>query len=319
VVVAAPSAAQLQDARRAIRGIAIRTPLVPLNGYDGPGGIFLKLENLQPTGSFKIRAAANAIAHVAPGELARGVVTASAGNMGQAVAWEARRRSIACAVVVPDTAPEAKLDGLRRLGAQIIAVPFDRWWSTLADRSYPGVEGTFIHPFDDEHVLAGDGTIGLEIAEDLPHVDTVLVPWGGGGLSTGIASAIKAVKPTTRVFAVEVEGAAPLAPSLEAGQPMAIEYRPSFVDGIGSKTVFANMLELARRHLDGSLVTTADEVAKAVRLLVIRNHVVAEGAGATALAVALSGLAGTGQIVCVVSGGNLDAHKLSEILEGRTP
>ena len=315
----APSAAQIDDARRALQGVALRTPLVRLNGHDGPADIFLKLENLQPIGSFKIRAAANAMAHLTPRELARGVLTASAGNMGQAVAWEARRRSLRCTVVVPETAPEAKLDGLRRLGAQIVAVPFDRWWSTLVDRSFPGVEGTFIHPFDDERVLAGDATIGLEIAEDLPDVDTVLVPWGGGGLSTGIASAIKAVRPSCRVFAVEVDGAAPLAPSLESGKPAAIEYRPSFVDGIGSKTVFANMLELAQRHLDGSLVTSAAEVAKAVRMLVMRNHVVAEGAGATALAVALAGLAGTGRIACVVSGGNLDAHKLSEILEGRTP
>lgn len=297
----------------------MRTPLVPLNIRDAPATIHLKLENLQTIGSFKIRAAAFVMAMTPPDELANGVVTASAGNMGQAVAWEAARRGIPCTVVVPDTAPQRKLEAMRQLGARIISVPFDEWWATLDARTYKGVEGRFIHPFDDELVVAADGTIGLEILEEQPDIEVILVPWGGGGLSTGIAAAVKAIKPACRVFAVEVEGTAPLAPSLEAGRPITIDFHPSFVDGIGSKTVFPNMLELAQGVLAGSLVTTVEETAHAVRLLMERNHVVAEGAGAASVAVALSGRVDAGRIACVVSGGNIDAHKLVTILEGNVP
>ena len=319
MVTAAPSIARIREARGSLVGAAIRTPLVDLNMEDALAGIHLKLENLQPVGAFKIRAAACAMAFAQPADLGRGVLTASAGNMGLAVAWEARRRGIPCTVVAPDTAPKAKLDGLRRLGARVVSVSFDRWWSTLAERSYPGIEGAFVHPFDDENVMAADGTIGLEIVEDLPDVDVVLVPWGGGGLSIGIAAAIRAVKPSCRVFAVEVDGAAPLAPSLAAGRPVVVDYRPSFVDGIGSKTVFQNMFDLAREYLAGSLITTPDGAARSVRILLERNRVVAEGAGAAAVAVAISGQAGNGRIACVISGGNFDLHKVGTILEGRTP
>jgi threonine dehydratase len=314
-----PGLERIHTARKAIAGAVVRTPLLPLNVPEAPAEIHLKLENLQPIGAFKIRAAAFAMACVPAGELRRGVLTASAGNMGRAVAWEARRLGVACTVVVPDTAPGSKVEAIRSLGARIVRVSFDRWWSTLADRGYEGIEGTFIHPFDDENVIAADATIGLEIVEDLPDVDVVLVPWGGGGLSTGIGAAIRAVKPSCRVFAVEVEGAAPLARSLEAGKPMTIDYRPSFVDGIGSKTVFPEMLQLARQLLAGSLTTTVAETARCVRLLVERNHVVAEGAGAVPVAVALSGQAGGTRIACVVSGGNIDSHKLAAIIEGRVP
>ena len=319
MVTAAPSIERIREARDSIVGAAIRTPLVPLNMDGGPAGIHLKLENLQPVGAFKIRAAACAMAAARPTDLERGVLTASAGNMGVAVAWEARRRGIPCTVVAPETAPEAKLDGLRRLGARVVSVSFDRWWTTLSERSYPGIEATFIHPFDDEHVMAADGTIGLEIVEDLPDVDVILVPWGGGGLSIGIAAALRAVKKSGRVFAVEVDGAAPLAPSLAAGRPVTVDYRPSFVDGIGSKTVFPNMLDLAREYLAGSLITTPDEAARSVRILLERNRIVAEGAGAAPVAVAMSGQAGHGRIACVISGGNIDVHKVVAILEGRTP
>jgi len=299
--------------------VAIRTPLLPLNLRGAPAEIHLKLENLQPIGAFKIRAAAFAMACIPPRDLGRGVLTASAGNMGRAVAWEARRLGIPCSVVVPDTAPEIKLEAIRLLGAQIVQVSFDRWWRTLADRGYEGLGGTFIHPFDDENVIAADATIGLEIVEDLPDVDVILVPWGGGGLSIGIATAIRAVKPSCRVFAVEVEGAAPLAPSLAAGKPVTIDYRPSFVDGIGSKTVFPDMLDLAVELLAGSLIATVDETAACVRLLAQRNRVVTEGAGAVPVAVALSGRVDGSQIACVVSGGNIDPHKLAAIIEGRLP
>lgn len=247
---------------------------------DTPAEIYLKLENLQPIGAFKTRGAAFAMAEMPRENLSRGVVTASAGNMAQAVAWNARQLGIPCTVIAPDTAPQAKLEGIRRLGGHVVLVPFDRWWQTLIDRRFPGVEGAFIHPFDDENVIAGNGTIGLEILEDLPEVDTILVPWGGGGLAIGIAAAVRALTSSCLVVAVEVETGAPLAASLRAGAATNVQYRPSFVDGIGSKSVLPNMLKLAQLFLAGSLVATLDETAAAVRLLAERNRVVAEGAGA---------------------------------------
>jgi len=259
------------------------------------------------------------MARLKPADLACGVLTASAGNMAQAVAWNARRLDVACTVVAPESAPAAKLAAVERLGAKVIKVSFDRWWQTFVERGYPGAEGTFIHAFDDPHVMAGNGTIALEIFDDLPEVDTILVPWGGGGLSLGIAAAVRALNPACRVFAVEVEGAAPLAASWAAGAPVVVDFRPSFVDGIGSKTVMPNMLELALGCLQGSLVVAVEEVASAVRLLAERNHLVAEGAGAAAIAAALSGRAGKGRTACVLSGGNIDPHKLALILRGGVP
>ncbi len=311
----------IRAARERIAGAAIRTPLVQLDlagGREAPADVevWLKLEMLQPVGSFKIRGAANAMALMERSELARGVVTASAGNMAQGVAWNARRLGLSCTVVAPDHAPEAKIRAVKRLGANVLTVPFDEWWQAFADRGRPGVEGAFVHAFDDERVMAGNGTIGLELIEDLPDVDTVLVPWGGGGLTCGIASAVKALRPSCRVLAVEVETGAPLSASLAAGRPATVDYTPSFVDGIGSKTVFASMLERAQRLLGGSVVVSLDEVAAAVRLLATRVHVVAEGAGAAALAAALSGRAGTGRMACIVSGGSIDAGTLAKILTG---
>ena len=269
---------------------------------------------LQPIGSFKLRGAGNAIACADPAALARGVWTASAGNMAQGVAWNARRLGVPCTVVVPDHAPRAKLDAVERLGARVIPVPVERWWRVLEEHGYPGIEGLFIHPVSDPAVIAGNGTIGLEIVEDLPDVDTVLVPWGGGGLSCGIAAALRALKPTARVFACEVETAAPLAPSLAAGRPVAVEYRASFVDGIGARGLLSEMWPMAQELLAGSLVVSLEETKAALRTLVSRARVVAEGAGAVPVAAALSGRAGGGKIVCVVSGGNIDREKLAEIL-----
>jgi threonine dehydratase len=311
--------AAVEAARRAIAGVAIRTPLVELPLPEPPARIFLKLENLQPTGAFKIRGAAYAMACLTPEQLQRGVLTASAGNMAQALAWTARQAGVGCTVVAPESAPAAKLDAVRGLGATVIPVSFDRWWQTFVDRSYPGIDATFVHAFADERVIAGNGTIGLEIFEDLPDVDTVLVPWGGGGLATGIAVAVRARNPSVRVFAVEVDGAAPLAASLEAGRVATVDYKPSFVDGIGSKTVMPEMLERARDLLAGSLVVSVSEVADAVRVLASRNRVVAEGAGAAPVAAALSGRSGGRVVACVVSGGNIELHKLGVILEGRVP
>ena len=315
----AVSLAAIEDARRRIAGTALRTPLVRFNGLEMTAEIYLKLENLQPIGSFKIRGAANAMAHLTPAQLQRGVLTASAGNMAQGVAWRARELGIPCTVVAPETAPETKLHAIARLGGRVITVPFQRWWQTFEDRAYPGVDATFIHAFDDPHEMAGNGVIGLEILEDLPDVDAVLIPWGGGGLACGIASALRAKKPTCKLYAAEVATAAPLAASLSAGAVEVVEVQPSFVDGIGGKTVFPQMLDRARQLLDGALVAGLAEVAAAVRSLAERNRVIAEGAGACPVACALSGQTRAGKIACVVSGGNIDTRKLCTILsEGST-
>ncbi|HSO93680.1 MAG TPA: threonine/serine dehydratase [Candidatus Dormibacteraeota bacterium] len=306
---------EIKNARVAIQGAAIRTPLVRLNVWDSSSEIYLKLENLQPIGSFKIRGAANAMTAMSPTELGKGVLVASAGNMAQGAAWNARRLGVPCTVIAPDYAPEAKVRAIERLGGRVIKVPFDRWWQTFTDRSYPGIDATFIHSFDDDRLMAGNGTIGLELLEDLPDVDTVLVPWGGGGLACGIATAIKALKPSVRIYAVEADTGAPLTASLRAGRPQIVDYQPSFVDGIGSKTVFAEMLLLAQELLDGSLTASLDEVSAALRLMAERNRVIAEGAGAVPLAVALSGKSGSGRIACIVSGGNIDLPELAKLLE----
>lgn len=313
-----PTLSEIQEARSRIRGAALRTPLVRLNA-EGPGEIYLKLENLQPVGAFKIRGAANAMARLSPEELARGVLTASAGNMAQGVAWCARQAGVACTVIAPDAAPETKIAAIERLGGRVIKVPFERWWQTFESRAYPGVAGTFIHAFDDPRVMAGNGTIGLEILEDLPKVDAVVIPWGGGGLACGIAAAIRAMRPACRLYAAEVATAAPLSASLTAGKPQVVDYTASFVDGIGSKTVFPQMLERARGLIDSAIVASLQEVAAAMRLLAERNRVIAEGAGACPVACALSGKAGTGKIVCVVSGGNIDLPRFSEIIASAVP
>ena len=234
--------------------------------------------------------------------------------MARGVAWNARRLGVPCAVVVPDHAPRAKLDAVEGLGARVIKVPVERWWRVLEEHDYPGMEGLFIHPVSDPAVIAGNGTIGLEILEDLPDAHTVLVPWGGGGLSCGIAAAVRALRPGTRVFACEIDTAAPLAPSLSAGHPVAVEYRASFVDGIGAKGLLPEMWPMARELLAGSLVVSLEETKAALRALVSGARVVAEGAGAVPVAAALSGRAGGGKIVCVVSGGNIDREKLAAIL-----
>ncbi len=309
----APSVAEIEAARKRIRGVALHTPLVRLNA-DAPAEIHLKLENLQPIGAFKIRGARNAIARLSPADLARGVWTASAGNMAQGVAWCARQAGIPCSVIVPETASTAKVAAVERLGGRVIEVSFDRWWETFESRAYPGMVGTFIHAFDDEDVMAGNGTIGLEILEDLEDVDAVVIPWGGGGLACGIAAALRARRPACRIYAAEVETAAPLSASLIAGAPRTVEYRPSFVDGIGGKAVFPSMWDRALGLIDGAIVVSLREIAGAMRLLAERNRVIAEGAGACSVAAALTGRAGTGKVVCVVSGGNIDLGRFCEVV-----
>ncbi|HZV90599.1 MAG TPA: pyridoxal-phosphate dependent enzyme [Candidatus Nitrosocosmicus sp.] len=312
-----PRLEEIRAARERIRGLAVRTPLLRLPLEDVE--IYLKLETLQPIGSFKIRGAGNAMRSAPRDLLDRGVYTASAGNMAQGVAWCAREMGIPCTVVVPDDAPRAKLDAIERLGARALLVSFADWWTVLEEHRYPGLDGLFVHPVADPAVIAGNGTIGLEILEDLPDVDAVLVPFGGGGLSGGIASAIRAEKPRVPVYACEIETAAPLAKSWAAGAPSSVDRIPSFVDGIGGKSVLPEMWDLLRAVLEGPIVVSLEEAAAAVRLLVARARIVAEGAGAVPVAAALAGRAGRGRLACVVSGGNIDPQKLATILEGRLP
>jgi threonine dehydratase len=314
-----PSLDDIHAARARIAGIAFRTPLVPLMAAPASARILLKLENLQPIGSFKLRGAANAMALAGPDALAGGVYTASAGNMAQGVAWCARQFGISCQVVVPESAPDIKLQAIERLGGKIVKVPFDQWWQTILDHRYPGMDGLFVHPFADAGVMAGNATIGLELLEDQPEVDAVLVPWGGGGLACGIASAVRAVSPATRVYAVEVDTAAPLAASFAAGAAVTILPTKSFIDGIGGRSVVAEMWPLARSLLAGVVTVSVADVSRAVKLLAEQNHVVAEGAGAAPVAAALAGVPNARTIACIVSGGNIDAAKLAVILSGGVP
>ena len=308
----------IESARDRIAGAALRTPLVRLH-MDAPAEIWLKLENLQPIASFKIRGAANAVRAADRAEVDAGLVSASAGNMAQGVAWIARELGVPATIVVPESAPETKLAAVGRLGGRVMRVPYADWWRTIEESRVPGLEGLFVHPVVDERVMAGNGTIALEILEDLPDPEAVVVPYGGGGLVTGIASALRALRPETRVYAVEPETGAALNAALAAGEPTEIDYRPSFVDGAGSPRVLPGMFSRVRELIDGAFTASPDETAAAVRLLAERTRVVAEGAGALAPAAALAGRAGEGKVVCIVSGGNIDLSTLAPILAGRTP
>jgi threonine dehydratase len=308
----------IEQARSRIDGAAVRTPLIRLH-VDAPAEIWLKLENLQPIASFKLRGAANAVRQADPAELQAGLVTASAGNMAQGVAWIARELGLPATIAVPEHAPDTKVAAIERLGGTVMRVPYADWWRAIEESRVDGVEGFFIHPVSDERVMAGNGTIALEILEDLPDPDAVLVPYGGGGLVTGIASALRALKPDTRVYAVEPETAAALNAAIAAGKPTEVDYQPSFVDGSGSRMVLPDMWPRVSELIDGAFTATLDETAAAVRLLAERVRVIAEGAGALAPAAALAGRAGSGKVVCVVSGGNIDMSTLAPILAGQTP
>ncbi len=302
---------EIRRARERLGDDVLRTPLVRLDER-----IWLKLECLQPIGSFKLRGALSAVRAASPAELAGGVVTASAGNMAQGVAWAAREAGVRAWVVAPEDAPRAKLDAVERLGGEIISVSHEAWWQAMVDRRYEGVDGLFVHPVEDELVMAGNGTVGLEIVEDLDAFDTVITPWGGGGLTTGIASAVKALRPGVHIVTAEPETAAPLAAAMRAGEPTEIEFRPSFVDGAGGRALLPTMWERARELVDEAVAVPLDEVADAMRLLAARAHVVAEGAGALALAAARHR---EDRCVCVVSGANVDAAVLAKVLLGETP
>jgi threonine dehydratase len=303
----------IHAARERIKDIALRTPLIRLNVENTAAEIYLKLENLQPIGSFKIRGAANAIRIADKKQLEGGVWTASAGNMAQGVAWCAQQLGLKCTIVAPDTAPETKLSAIERMGARIVSVPFLDWLEIYNTRQYQGVSGLFIHAFSDLAVMAGNGTIALEILEDLPDVDAVITPYGGGGLSCGVASVFCYHKPDTLCYAAEVETAAPLSASFAGGEMVEVKHTPSFVDGIGIPFLYPEMWDFAQEVLDGSLVSSLTEIETSIRLLAERNHVVVEGAGAAPVAAALSGRAGSGKVVCVVSGGNINLSILADI------
>ncbi len=307
-------AGMIDDARRHVYEAAIRTPLVRLN-HEGPAEIYLKLENLQPIGSFKIRGAYNAVRLLPEEQRRRGVWTVSAGNAAQGVALAAKRAGVPCKVLVIDAAPATKLAAAKRLGAELVMASYDDCWKALEDRSHPAMSGAFVHPFEDDEFVAGNASCGLEILEDLPDVDCVVASYGGGGLSCGIAAAMKERNPRVKVFAAEPETAAPLALSLAKGSPQKFAaWKASWVDGCGGKSVFPRMWGLAHHLLAGSIVSTLEEIRHAMRLVAERNHVIAEGAAACAVAAGLSGKCGTGKIVCVVSGGNIDLAKFCELM-----
>jgi len=311
--------AEIEAARERIAGAAVRTPLVRLHLDDAPAEIWCKLETLQPIGSFKIRGATNAILKAPAAARADGFVTASAGNMAQGVAWAARELGLPATIAVPEHAPETKLAAIARLGGRVLKMPYEDWWGVIVSGCVDGVPGLFVHPVQDEGVMAGNGTIGLEILEDLPDPDAILIPYGGGGLTVGIASAIRAFRPQTKIYAVEPETGAALTAALAAGGPVEVDYQASFVDGSGSRSVLEPMWPRVSEVVDGAFSVSLEETAAAVRTLAERGRVVAEGAGALALAAALSGRAGSGKVVCIVSGGNIDLSTLAEILGSPLP
>jgi len=313
-------AAMIDDASRHVYEAAIRTPLIRLNydglNYDTSAEIYLKLECLQPIGAFKIRGAYNAVRLLPEAERRRGVWTVSAGNAAQGVALAAKKAGVPCKVLVMDTAPMAKLDAVRRLGAEIVQATYDQCWKALEARAHPAMSGAFVHPFEDDEFIAGNATAGLEILEDLPDVDAVVAGFGGGGLSCGIAAGLKARGSKAKVFAAEPETAAPLAYSLAQGSPQYFpNWKASFVDGCGGKSVFPRMWEIAHHLLAASIVVSLEEVRQAMKVVALRNHVIAEGAAGCAVAAGLSGKCGSGKIVCVVSGGNIDLAVFAGLME----
>ena len=307
---------EIREARERIAGTIVRTPLVRLELGPGYPDIRLKLENLQPINAYKLRGAANAVAMLSESERQRGVWTISAGNAGQGVAYAARQAGVPCSVVVIETAPAAKIERMKALGAKLIPVSYDAAWKALDDRAFPGLEGTFVHPFDDHNFITGHGTMGLEILEDAPDTRAVIASIGGGGLITGVGSAIKALKPDVQVWGAEPETAAPAALSSAMGSPQVFkEWQASFVDGAGGKSVFPRMWQRMKPVVDGYIVVSLEEAKRSMRLMAEKARIISEGAGALPLAAALTGKAGQGPIVAIVSGGNIDLHKFSELIE----
>ena len=318
-VLTLPTSDDVTAARRNIRGIAVRTPLLKLSA-DLPGiNVYLKLENLQPLGSFKIRPGVNVLKSMDPERLQRGVLTASAGNFGQGLVFAAREIGVPATVVVPEGSAETKAKALAGLGAKVIRLPFDEWWTVLTTRRFAGEEGVFIHPVAESAVIAGNATIAAEIIEDQPDIDAVVVPFGGGGLACGIGSVMRRLKPGVRMIVAESEAAQPAAAALAHGRPVRVPHIQSFVDGMGSTTVLEEMWPLIREMVDGAACASFAQIAEVIRLLAVRHHVIAEAAGAASVAAAMAGQAGKGNIICIVSGGNIDPPKLGAILNGQSP
>src|SRR6266851_5201126 len=306
---------EIKEARQRIAKTIVRTPLLRLELGPNFPDIRLKLENLQPINAYKLRGAANAVAMLPESERKRGVWTISAGNAGQGVAYAARQAGVPCTVVAIETAPESKLDRMRALGAKLVLVSYDVAWNALDDRAFPGVEGTFVHPFDDDNFIAGHGTMALEILEDAPDTKAIIASIGGGGLITGVASAVKAIKPEIKIFGAEPETAAPAALSFEKNSPQVFKnWKASFVDGAGGQSVFPRMWERMKPLVDGYIVVTLEETKNAMRLMAEKARIISEGAGALPLAAALTGKAGKGPIVAIVSGGNIDLKKFFELI-----
>jgi len=307
--------AEIREARERIAETIVRTPLIRLQLGLGYPDIRLKLENLQPINAYKLRGAANAVAMLSESERARGVWTISAGNAGQGVAYAAKKAGVPCTVVVIETAPASKIERMRALGARLVPVSFDVAWKALEERSFPGVDGTFVHPFDDHNFIAGHATMGLEILEDVSDTAAVIASIGGGGLIVGVASALKALKPEVKVWGAEPETAAPVALSFEMGSPQVFaDWKSSFVDGAGGQSVFPRMWQRMKPLVDGSIVVTLEETKRAMRLMAEKARIISEGAGALPLAAALTGKAGQGPVVAIVSGGNIDLKKFCEII-----
>jgi threonine dehydratase len=306
---------EIKEARERIAGTIVRTPLIRLElGPDYPD-IRLKLENLQPINAYKLRGAANAVALLSEAERKKGVWTISAGNAGQGVAYAARQAGVPSTVVVIETAPKSKVERMRTLGAKLIPVPYEVAWKALEDRSFPGIDATFVHPFDDHNFIAGHATMGLEILEDAPETEAVIAAIGGGGLITGVASGIKALRPDIKVWGVEPETAAPAALSFEKDSPQVFhDWRSSFVDGAGGQSMFPRMWERMKPLVDGFIVVSLEETRSAMRFMAEKARVISEGAGALPLAAAISGKAGKGPIVAIVSGGNIDLAKFTELI-----
>jgi threonine dehydratase len=306
---------EIREARDRIAGTVIRTPLIRLELGRGFPDIRLKLENLQPTNSYKLRGAVNAVALLSESERKRGVWTISAGNAGQGIAYAARSLGVPCTVVVIETAPAAKIERMKALGATLVPVPYEVAWKALGERTYAGVEGTFVHPFDDHNFIAGHATMALEILEDAPDTTCVIAAIGGGGLITGVGSALKALRPQIQVWGAEPETAAPAALSFARGSPQRFnDWKASFVDGAGGQSLFPRMWERMQGVVDGSLIVSLEETKNAMRLMAEKVRVVAEGAGALPLAAALSGKVSAGPMVAVVSGGNVDLPKFCSII-----
>jgi threonine dehydratase len=315
------SAPSLDDARAAaerIREVAVRTPLVPLRSYSGARPeILLKPETLQPVTSFKIRGAYNWASSLTDAQRARGLSTVSAGNTAQAVAYAARLVGASARSRLPDTTPRAKIDAIEAYGMEPVFMPGDELFDWMLSAGWEGEPYTFLHPWVEPLMVAGSATVGLEIFDELPDVDTVFISVGGGGLICGVGSALKALNPGIRVVAVQPEACAPIRACLAAGQPVWVDPEPTLCDGLGVPLVTDEMWPLLRSVVDETVEISEEQVEDAIRRLALDNKLVVEGAGAASLAAALATpIEQRGRSVCVLSGGSIDGDTFAAIVGG---